>query len=61
MSFKVLNPNEFISKLKSDTLVNALPTTEILEQAHRYLWIEHMEDNDLCVAGETSHYCKTET
>ena len=37
MSFKVLNPNEFIPKLKSATLAHALPITEVQEQAHRYL------------------------
>lgn len=53
MTFKELNSNEFISKLKSATLVRALPTTENLEQAHRYLLIEHVEDDDLYMAGET--------
>lgn len=76
MSFKVLNPNEFIPKPKSATLAHALPITEVREQAHRYLWIEHVEDDDVYVDGETqpnsseqwsrttvlmSHYCKTDT
>ena len=53
MSFKVLNPNEFFSKLKSAKLAYALPTTEILEQCHRYSWIEHVEDGDIYMSGKT--------
>lgn len=53
MSFKVLNPSEVIAKLKEAALEPTLPSTEVLEWAHRYLWIEHVKGNDLCVAGET--------
>lgn len=53
ISFKVLNPSEVIAKLKEAALEPTLPSTEVLEWAHRYLWIEHVKGNDLCMVGET--------